>query len=98
MNPMNMNTCRLFNKCSISKKNLPSVLKHGYSYLLQNFKVLVITYIGKTILSNLCAMLYDSVSQIMVHKPQVLLEVCPCVPSQKTEKNKIQLNCVSHYG
>ena len=43
-----------------------------------------------------------SVSQTVVRGPQVVLGFCPCCPfrlnicPKKTEKNKINVNCVSH--
>ena len=46
--------------------------------------------------------LYSSVSQTAVRGPQVVLGFCPCGPfrlnisPKKTEKNKINVNCVSH--
>ena len=45
---------------------------------------------------------YSSVSQTVVRGPQVVLGFCPCGPfrlnisPKKTEKNKINVNCVSH--
>jgi len=48
------------------------------------------------------ASIYDSVSQTVVRGPQVVLGVCPCGPlrlnisPKKTEKNKINVNCVLH--
>jgi hypothetical protein len=44
----------------------------------------------------------DNVSQTVVRGPQVVLGFCPCGPlrlnisTKKTEKNKINVNCVSH--
>jgi len=45
---------------------------------------------------------YINVSQTVVRGPQVVLGFCPCGPfrlnisPKKTEKNKINVNCVSH--
>jgi len=47
-------------------------------------------------------MLYISVYETVVRGPQVVLGFCPCGPfrlnisPKKTEKNKINVNCVSH--
>ena len=41
---------------------------------------------------------YTSVFQPMVRGPPVILDFCPCGPSEKRRKNKIQINCVSHYS
>ena len=50
----------------------------------------------------MATLLYISVSQTVVRGPQVVLGFCPCGPfrlnisPKKTEKNKINVNCVLH--
>ena len=49
------------------------------------------------VLNSLGVNTYDSVSQTMVRRPPMILEICPC-DRPKYEQIKTQINRVSHYS